>query len=142
MKRFNYFKYWYIDFLRCLDAKTHRSKVCYKNKKRHTEDNSPKYRMENCTLLLKKAAFTLAEVLITLGIIGVVAAMTLPSLIQNYHEKQRVTQLKKAYSVMQNAFLMAQEEYGDVTDWGLTITNTGEKDDDGNDILIIVELKT
>ena len=83
----------------------------------------------------RKIAFTLAEVLITLGIIGVVAAMTLPSLIQNYHEKQRVTQLKKAYSVMQNAFLMAQEEYGDVTDWGLTITNTGEKDDDGNDIL-------
>ena len=117
------------------DAKTHRGKICYENKKRHTEDNSPKYRMVNCTLLLKKAAFTLAEVLITLGIIGVVAALTLPSLIQNYHEKQRVTQLKKAYSVMQNAFLMAQEEYGDVTDWGLTITNTGEKDDDGNDIL-------
>lgn len=117
------------------DAKTHRGKVCYENKKRHTENNSPKYRMVNCTLLLKKAAFTLAEVLITLGIIGVVAALTLPSLIQNYHEKQRVTQLKKAYSVMQNAFLMAQEEYGDVTDWGLTITNTGEKDDDGNDIL-------
>lgn len=117
------------------DAKTHRGKVCYGNKKRHTAGNSPKYRMVNCPLLLKKAAFTLAEVLITLGIIGVVAAMTLPSLIQNYHEKQRVTQLKKAYSVMQNAFLMAQEEYGDVTDWGLTITNTGEKDDDGNDIL-------
>ena len=117
------------------DAKTHRGKICYENKKRHTEDNSPKYSMVNCTLLLKKAAFTLAEVLITLGIIGVVAALTLPSLIQNYHEKQRVTQLKKAYSVMQNAFLMAQEEYGDVTDWGLTITNTGEKDDDGNDIL-------
>ena len=117
------------------DAKTHRGIVCYGNKKRHTKDNSPKYSMVNCTLLLKKAAFTLAEVLITLGIIGVVAAMTLPSLIQNYHEKQRVTQLKKAYSVMQNAFLMAQEEYGDVTDWGLTITNTGEKDDDGNDIL-------
>lgn len=117
------------------DVKTHRGKVCYENKKRHTEDNSPKYSMVNCTLLLKKAAFTLAEVLITLGIIGVVAALTLPSLIQNYHEKQRVTQLKKAYSVMQNAFLMAQEEYGEVTDWGLTITNTGEKDDDGNDIL-------
>lgn len=117
------------------DAKTHRVKVCYENKNRYSEGNSPKYRMMNCTLLLKKAAFTLAEVLITLGIIGVVAALTLPSLIQNYHEKQRVTQLKKAYSVMQNAFLMAQEEYGEVTDWGLTITNTGEKDDDGNDIL-------
>ena len=45
MKKFNYFKYWYIDFLRYLNAKTHRSKVCFKNKKRHTEDNSPKYRM-------------------------------------------------------------------------------------------------
>ena len=118
--------------LRCLDAKTHKGKVCYENKNCHTEDNSPKYRMVNCTLLL--TAFTLAEVLITLGIIGVVAAMTLPSLIQNYHEKQRVTQLKKAYSVMQNAFLMAQEEYGDVTDWGLTKTYIG-KDDDGNNIL-------
>ena len=116
------------------DAKTHRGKICYENKKRHTEDNSPKYSIVNCTLLRKKAAFTLAEVLITLGIIGVVAAMTLPSLIQNYHEKQRVTQLKKAYSVMQNAFLMAQEEYGDVTDWGLTKTYIG-KDDDGNNIL-------
>ncbi len=116
------------------DAKTHRGKVCYENKKRHTEDNSPKYSVVNRTLLRKKAAFTLAEVLITLGIIGVVAALTLPSLIQNYHEKQRVTQLKKAYSVMQNAFLMAQEEYGDVTDWGLTKTYIG-KDDDGNDIL-------
>lgn len=35
---------------------------------------------------------------------------------------------------MQNAFLMAQEEYGDVTDWGLTKTYIG-KDDDGNNIL-------
>ena len=41
----------------------------------------------------KKFAFTLAEVLITLGIIGVVAAMTMPSLIANYQEKQRVSQL-------------------------------------------------
>lgn len=44
----------------------------------------------------RKIAFTLAEVLITLGIIGVVAAMTLPSLITNYQEKQRVSQLKKS----------------------------------------------
>ena len=36
----------------------------------------------------RKIAFTLAEVLITLGIIGVIAAMTLPSLITNYQEKQ------------------------------------------------------
>ena len=45
----------------------------------------------------KKFAFTLAEVLITLGIIGVVAAMTMPSLIANYKKKQAVTQLKATY---------------------------------------------
>ena len=44
-----------------------------------------------------KKGFTLAEVLITLGIIGVVAALTLPSLITNYRKKQTVAQLKKVY---------------------------------------------
>ena len=48
----------------------------------------------------RKIAFTLAEVLITLGIIGVVAALTLPSVIQNYKKQVTVTQLKKAYSVL------------------------------------------
>lgn len=43
----------------------------------------------------RKTAFTLAEVLITLGIIGVVAALTLPSLIQSYREKETVAKLKK-----------------------------------------------
>lgn len=83
----------------------------------------------------KNSAFTLAEVLITLGIIGIVASLTLPSLIQKYHEKQRVVQLKKAYSVLQNAFLMAKDEYGEITDWGLTITNTGKVDANGNTVL-------
>ncbi|MBR6098851.1 type II secretion system protein [bacterium] len=53
---------------------------------------------------LRKAAFTLAEVLITLGIIGVVAALTLPTLISNYQKKVYVTQLKKSYAVMSNGF--------------------------------------
>ena len=48
--------------------------------------------------------FTLAEVLITLGIIGVVAAMTLPTLIQNHEEKATVSKLKKMYSTLQNAY--------------------------------------
>ena len=39
---------------------------------------------------MKKIAFTLAEVLITLGIIGIVAAMTLPTLIQSNKNKERV----------------------------------------------------
>ncbi len=82
----------------------------------------------------RRAAFTLAEVLITLGIIGVVAAMTLPSLVANYKEKQRVTQLKKSYSVLQQAFLRAVEKHGEAQYWELTNTDTGETDENGEPI--------
>ena len=68
---------------------------------------------------LKKSAFTLAEVLITLGIIGVVAAITLPSLIQRNIEKQRVAQLKKAYSELSQAYNLAIAENGSPTEWGM-----------------------
>ncbi len=47
---------------------------------------------------LKKFGFTLAEVLITLGIIGIVAAMTIPNLVQSYEKKLLQVQLKKVYS--------------------------------------------
>ena len=82
---------------------------------------------------IRRAAFTLAEVLITLGIIGVVAAMTMPSLIANHREKQTVAQLKKVYSTLQQAYLMAIEKHGDPVNWDLTDTYTG-KDDEGNNI--------
>ena len=62
--------------------------------------------------LYKKAAFTLAEVLITLGIIGVVAAMTLPSLIQNYQKKALATQTQKFYSTMSQAVKQYMADYG------------------------------
>lgn len=60
-----------------------------------------------------KKGFTLAEVLITLGIIGVVAAMTLPALIQNYQDKQFKTAYKKAYADVNAAFkfMVANDEY-------------------------------
>ena len=56
----------------------------------------------------RKRAFTLAEVLITLGIIGVVAALTIPTLISNYQKKVTVAKLKYAYSVLIGAFKMAE----------------------------------
>lgn len=40
---------------------------------------------------LYKTGFTLAEILITLGIIGIVAAMTIPTIIANYKEKKLIT---------------------------------------------------
>ena len=51
----------------------------------------------------KKAAFTLAEVLITLGIIGIVAAMTIPTLISNYQKKVLKTQFTQTYSLISQA---------------------------------------
>ena len=53
---------------------------------------------------MKRFGFTLAEVLITLGIIGVVAAMTLPSLIAEHRKQVYATSAKKAVNVMSNMF--------------------------------------
>ena len=66
------------------------------------------------SLLSRLAAFTLAEVLITLGIIGVVAAMTMPSLVQNYQKKALETGLKKSYSVLSQAVQRMIEEDGEI----------------------------
>lgn len=52
-----------------------------------------------------RLGFTLAEVLVTLGIIGVVSAMTVPSLMQNHQRKTYVTQLHKVYNELQQAAL-------------------------------------
>ena len=60
----------------------------------------------------KKAAFTLAEVLITLGIIGIVAAMTMPILVAKYREKLLVNQAKTAYSKLSNALIMVKVHNG------------------------------
>lgn len=69
-------------------------------------------------------AFTLAEVLITLGIIGVVAAMTLPALLNSTQHKELQTGLQKAYSVIQQAIQrMSYEEGLDIT-WDNYPNNT------------------
>ena len=60
----------------------------------------------------KKCAFTLAEVLITLGIIGIVAAMTLPTLINKSQQMILKNQFKKTYSTLTQALLKAQVDYG------------------------------
>ena len=138
--------------------------------KRHTEDNSPKYRMvgkmisilrsfacaqddvlPNETVITRSderrsnrihnekdeigathvalcdsvgsyfrhwcGAFTLAEVLITLGIIGVVAAMTTPSLMQNYKRQQATARIKKFVSVINQALISAENDLGPREDW-------------------------
>ncbi len=68
-----------------------------------------------------KKGFTLAEVLITLGIIGVVAAITMPTLIAHYQKQVTVNQLKKVYTVLSQAVKQSEldndnAEYWDYTD--------------------------
>lgn len=57
-----------------------------------------------------KTGFTLAEVLITLGIIGIVAAMTIPNLISSYQKHVIETRLKEDYSIFTQAMRRAQDD--------------------------------
>lgn len=89
----------------------------------------------------KIKAFTLAEVLITLGIIGIVAALTLPILIQNHRKQIVETSLAKFSSEMNQAILMSVKDNGDYMYWDdyfvmeLKDGNNKEiKNDDGSPI--------
>ena len=66
---------------------------------------------------LKQVAFTLAETLIVMGIIGVVAALTLPNLNSSTGEKEKVAKLQKIYSNLQDAFGRAEAVYGPYDEW-------------------------
>ena len=66
---------------------------------------------------MQKHAFTLSETLITLGIIGVVASMTLPSLVQKKHEKEWVVAYLRVYSLLETAYSSSIQEYGTVENW-------------------------
>ena len=66
---------------------------------------------------LFKKAFTLAEILITLGIVGIISALTIPTLIQNYKKQVLVNQLKKATSEISQGLqlMMAEDEVTSLT---------------------------
>lgn len=86
----------------------------------------------------KNSAFTLAEVLITLGIIGIVAAMTLPALIAKHQKIVVATQLKKTYSALSQAFVMAQKDYGDIQNWDFKPQNP--ENGDATSLKVALEL--
>ena len=71
-----------------------------------------------------QSAFTLAETLITLGIIGVVAAMTIPNLIAKYQKEQTVIKLKKAISVLNQAYKISYDDVGEPGADQLQISST------------------
>ena len=59
-----------------------------------------------------KSGFTLAEVLITLGIIGIVAAMTLPNITAKYRNRVLKSRFNKNYSILSQALTLTSEELG------------------------------
>lgn len=64
-----------------------------------------------------KKGFTLAEVLITLGVIGIVAALTIPSLISNHNKSVTAARLSKAYNTVSNAIRLSENDNGMMSDW-------------------------
>jgi len=79
---------------------------------------------------VKKPAFTLAEVLITLGVVGVIAAMTLPMLAENYQRRIVETRLKRFYTTFNQAILRSIDVNGPYDGWAYTISE--KKDENGN----------
>jgi len=67
--------------------------------------------------IARVSGFTLAEVLITLGIIGVVASLTLPTLIQSHRKQVVENKLQKFYSVINQAVKMSENDNGAKEMW-------------------------
>jgi len=68
-------------------------------------------------MIKKRHGFTLAEVLITIGVIGVISAMAIPALIQNIRERQTVAKLQTTYSILVQAIRLAEQESGGAAGW-------------------------
>lgn len=66
------------------------------------------------------SGFTLAEVLITLGIIGIIAAMTIPNLVKKWEERAIISKYKKMYATLSNAYNRAVADNGDPEYWDLS----------------------
>ena len=72
---------------------------------------------------LKQFAFTLAETLVVMGIIGVVAALTIPNLNQSTGDREKVAKVKKIYSNLNDAYDRATAVYGPIETWFVNDTD-------------------
>ena len=85
-----------------------------------------------------KYGFTLAEVLITLGIIGVVAAMTMPSLIAKYQKKVFATKVKQTYAILSNALTSSIAANGTPNEWNFGQPYTSDNDENKKNAIIYI----
>ena len=90
--------------------------------------------MENHTksnFLKFKLGFTLSEVLITLVVIGIVAAITVPTLVHQHRNKVTATKLKHTCSVLAQMMKLAEARYGMMETWDLGEEYGGMSSDGG-----------
>ncbi len=78
--------------------------------------------MMKLRLNMAKFAFTLAETLITLGTIGVVAAITIPGLMTAYKKHATATKLERAVSVINQAIRLSENENGQMENWNKNLS--------------------
>ncbi|MBR2526259.1 type II secretion system protein [bacterium] len=79
-----------------------------------------------CLAVKHSIAFTLAETLIVIGVIGIVSALTLPNLNSSTGEKEKAAKVQKIYQNISDAFGRAEAVYGTFTDW---FVNDGNNND-------------
>ncbi len=68
-------------------------------------------------MVLKKEGFTLSETLVTLAVIGIVAALTIPAIAKNYQKQETISRLKKVYSSLNQAVTKGIIDNGSMTFW-------------------------
>ncbi len=90
---------------------------CRENQRFSRNDDTVQPFNHSTVQRVKVYAFTLAETLIVIGIIGVVAALTLPNLNHATGDKETVTRLMKAYSMLNEANDRAIANYGTLSEW-------------------------
>jgi prepilin-type N-terminal cleavage/methylation domain-containing protein len=73
--------------------------------------------MQSSIFNYKKFAFSLAEILIALVVIGVIAAITMPVIYTSYQKKLTETKVKKVYSTLNQAMIRARSDYGPASSW-------------------------
>lgn len=78
------------------------------------------------TAIFNHKGFTLAETLITLVIVGIIAALTIPALIAKYQEQETITRLKSTYSILSQALKMAEIHNGKIQTWDIGVRDTLE----------------
>ncbi len=98
---------------------------CFTYVRNDNKVNSP---LTTHNSLVKALAFTLAETLVVMGIIGVVAALTIPNLNQSTGDREKVAKVKKIYANLDDAIGRATAIYGPMNEWGVDdITKISER---------------